>query len=152
MRTAKGPTSSSIAVLGGAAKPRVKKEMPHNGPISKVSIPVGQKGYLMTSIIPEPSNSNQYETFVALLPGRGQAKFFADVEFRFGDGRRIRITGFPVWNGGDGELRPDLPTKPGTKNPAKRFPVVEFDSETWAEISRRIRNACKVHQQAEQEN
>lgn len=104
----------------------------------------------MPTTAPKSLDEDQYQILVDVRPGSGQAKFFADVEFRFANGQRIKIPGFPVWNGKDGELRPDLPTKPGTTKPSTRYPVVEFDPATWGEIYRRILVACEIHQRGNQ--
>ena len=92
--------------------------------------------------------TNQYEIVVEVRPGSGNAAFFADVEFRFA-GRSVKILGCPVWRGKSGELQPDLPTKPGSKNPAKRFPLFELDPDLLREVFHAIRVACEEYRKAE---
>ena len=98
--------------------------------------------------LPPSAGVAQYQIQVEVRPGSGQASFFPDVEFRFG-GRSLKILGCPVWNGKDGELHPDLPKKPGTKNPSKRFPLLELDADLMREFIHAVRVACEEYRQAE---
>ena len=96
-------------------------------------------------------NSNQYEIYSEVRPGSGKAAFFVDVRVSFA-GHFLLILGCPVWTSNNGGLAPDIPTKPGNKNPSKRFPFIEMDPELWREIAHVIREACEQHRREPGEN
>ena len=99
----------------------------------------------MSTNLAQVCKPNQYEISVEVRSGSGKAAFFADATVCFA-GHVLTILGCPVWYGNNGDLYPDLPTKPGSKNPSKRFPLVEMDASLWQEISADIRKACEGNQ------
>ncbi|MBI3894835.1 MAG: hypothetical protein HY313_02780 [Acidobacteria bacterium] len=82
------------------------------------------------------SNQNRFPISVEVLPGRGDAAFFANI--RLGD--LLTIYDFPVWKYKEGLPEPALPTRVVG---GERLPVVDIAENLRESVFEAIREACK---------